>query len=330
MIRSISQKNYSGRQVLTVLTVMALSISVFTHAVDIPNLFQSGDTARAADVNQNFQVIADAIEALELDLATERSQREALEERIEDLESQSNVSNPLFDFVRIEDGELEGMRGPHIVFEGANVHIRSGSDFTDDDISSGQEPLGLGNLIIGYNESPQNLTDGERGGSHNLVLGERNRYSSVAGIVAGSDNEISAPSAMTVGGQFNRATGSFAVILGGGGATANLENVASGSYATITAGFRNVASGNQSSVSGGSNHRASGFLTSITGGTSNQAIGAGSTVSGGAGNIANGANSAISGGQGGRTEGVSSAISGGLDQTVNNNFDWRACNVTCN
>ncbi len=330
MIRSISQKSFSGRQVLTVLTVMALSITVLTQAVDIPNLFQAGDTARADDVNQNFQVIADAIEALELDLATERSQREALEERIEDLESQSNESNPLFDFVRIEEGDLEGVAGPHIVFEGANIHIRSGSDFTDDDISSGQEPLGLGNLIIGYNEAPQDLSAGERSGSHNLVLGELNRFSSVSGIVAGKNNEITAPSAMTLGGQFNRATGDFAAILGGGGATPNLTNVASGNYATISGGFRNVASGSQASVTGGSNNQAADFLSSVTGGTSNVANGTGATVSGGAGNIASGSNSAISGGQNGRAEGGASAISGGLDQTVNSNFDWRACDVTCN
>ena len=59
---------------------------------------------------------------------------------------------------------------------------------------------GLGNLIIGYNAIGNNNGD-TRTGSHNLVLGDHNNYSSYGGLVAGEDNIISSRYASVSSGQ---------------------------------------------------------------------------------------------------------------------------------
>ncbi len=68
-----------------------------------------------------------------------------------------------------------------------NFQVVSGNDTeTTDGVING-----TGNIIIGYNEG----TSEERTGSHNLVIGTDHSFSSYGGIVAGTDNEIAAPSA---------------------------------------------------------------------------------------------------------------------------------------
>jgi hypothetical protein len=88
-------------------------------------------------------------------------------------------------------------------FTGCNLYIQNGLGATNgepnhpDDLDS---PVvnGLGNLIIGYNVGGHNNGD-VRTGSHNLILGDQNNYSSFGGIVAGSSNAISAPYASVSG-----------------------------------------------------------------------------------------------------------------------------------
>jgi hypothetical protein len=100
----------------------------------------------------------------------------------------SNRALLLGQFVNVDFSLEKGVRAPNIIFSGANIHIESGSGATDDHGS----PTGLGNLIIGYDEDPINsligdssdglpimqgpggptpLNTGDRGGSHNLVIG---------------------------------------------------------------------------------------------------------------------------------------------------------------
>jgi hypothetical protein len=69
--------------------------------------------------------------------------------------------------------------GNDVIFEGCNVHIRSGAGGTDAPVN------GLGNLIIGYNERNE-IED--RTGSHNLLVGPFHTYSSPWGVVVGLDN----------------------------------------------------------------------------------------------------------------------------------------------
>jgi len=107
-------------------------------------------------------------------------------------------------------------------FTNMNLQIVSGTNSTNGLAN------GTGNLIIGYNE--QRASGNDRSGSHMLVLGKRNNYSSYGGIVAGFWSETS--------GKFSSVTGGY-------------SNTASGDYASVSGGESNTASGNFASVSGG-------------------------------------------------------------------------------
>ena len=100
------------------------------------------------------------------------AQNEQLLTRIEELETKlANVSV----------GEINGY--PAFTLTGVNVHIVSGSGSTDGDLN------GLGNLIVGYNELQD---DNDRTGSHNIVAGSRNNYSSYGGLVVGDGHVFGA------------------------------------------------------------------------------------------------------------------------------------------
>jgi hypothetical protein len=164
--------------------------------------------------------------------------------------------------------------GTEVFFDGCNVHIRSGGGSTDAPVN------GLGNLIVGYNE----IQYGEifRTGSHNLVVGRNNSYTSYGGFVAGELNAVSAPAASVSGGFQNSATGMYSSVSGGG------ENVASNDRSVVSGGTFNHATGSGATVSGGGFNTASAIYSSVSGGYTNQASGTAATVSGGAGRTATG------------------------------------------
>lgn len=134
--------------------------------------------------------------------------------------------------------------GDTIRISGANLQIVSGVGTTDGEIN------GLGNLIIGYNEerTPDNGGN-DRSGSHMLVLGTEQNYTSFGGIVAGKQNTTS---------------GTFSSILGGSEMTLHSDASAS----VIVGGFENELRGDFSAILGGSNHRlgASAAFATIFGG----------------------------------------------------------------
>ena len=155
---------------------------------------------------------------------------------------------------------------PTAVFRGVNVQIVNGTGET-------QTVNGTGNLIVGYNRPNTNgfacslgvtesatvcLANGgvwaqsHKGGSHNIVGGDFNNYSSWGGLVFGQENALSAPYASVLGGARNRAAGSFASIVGG------TYNTASGIYSSVSAGSANHASGSFAAVAGGMRRIASG------------------------------------------------------------------------
>src|SRR5215471_10643777 len=71
--------------------------------------------------------------------------------------------------------------GPNeVVITGANLRIVNG-------LGSTGTMNGLGNLIVGYNEL-QPLLPNVRTGSHNVVVGSRNNFSSFGGLVVGDRN----------------------------------------------------------------------------------------------------------------------------------------------
>lgn len=136
-------------------------------------------------------------------------------------------------YVTIETNPINGVPGPHILITGANVHVRSGSGATDDRLSVGGSLTGRGNLIIGYNEP--NATGPVRTGSHNLVGGSFNAFSSTGGLVFGLRNTLSGPYAAILSGEANTASGTNASVLGG-----NL-NAAIGLRSTVYGGLSNRA-----------------------------------------------------------------------------------------
>ncbi len=202
-----------------------------------------------------------------------------------------------------------------IRFSGVNVQIVSGSGNTGEPIN------GRGNLIVGYNELRG--TGDDRTGSHNIVVGSYQNYSSYGGLVAGYYNEISGPYASVSGG-FNNIASYYHASVSGGAA-----NTASGFLASVSGGLNNQAIGWYSFVGGGGSanpawgNYAVADYSAILGGADNTAgdpnrvdttIGQWSTVSGGRDNIASGDYASVSGGGGGSATGVDDWVAGGLWQ----------------
>ena len=98
-------------------------------------------------------------------------------------------------------------------FSGCNLFVNDGGGATYAIVQNGSGE-GLGNLVIGYNELGKPIGD-VRTGSHNLVLGALNNYSSYGGIIAGSNNAISGAYAVVSGGNNNTASGGAASVSGG-------------------------------------------------------------------------------------------------------------------
>ena len=154
---------------------------------------------------------------LKADLATANNQLLDLAGRLKTLETSggtgggtSPVLTELAKYVTVNPGAVNGLKGPHVIFHHANVHVQSGSGTTAD--ATG--PTGLGNLIVGYNEMPV-MSGGSRVGSHNLVVGPSHSFASKGGAVFGTDNLISGQYATILGGHQNASTGQASSVLGG-------------------------------------------------------------------------------------------------------------------
>jgi hypothetical protein len=225
------------------------------------------------------------LKSLAAQVATLMQTVQTLTQNVQTLQSQlasANAQNAfaLGQFVTVDTKDtINGLKPPHIIFSGGNLHVRSGSGESVD-------ATGLGNLVVGYDSdagcganNPATI-DADRGGSHNLVLGDCNRYTSSRGLVAGFDNKIAREDA------------------------------------TITGGDNNEASGTSAHISGGNANFATGDDASVSGGSSNQANGADSSVTGGVGNVVNGTSSSIAGGNGNKVTGKESFIGGGENQTI--------------
>ena len=169
--------------------------------------------------------------------------------------------------ILVPDPETPAIEYDTLVFEGMNVQIVNGSE------STGGTPDGVGNLIIGYNEGrtpyecPGSFDCDRRTGSHNLIVGYGNNYTSHGGMVVGFYNEISGNYTSVSGGDANTASGSYSSVSGG-----SLNN-ASGDSASVSGGKRNNASGDSASVSGGYENIASGNYASVSGGSDRTAGG---------------------------------------------------------
>jgi hypothetical protein len=241
-----------------------------------------------------------------------------------------------------------------VQFSGVNVQVVDGAGKT-------ATVNGTGNLVVGYDEDNEGpLEEGVRQpapkqtGSHNLVLGEEQEFTSYGGIVGGSHNVISGPfasvlggccntasggSGVVVAGFFNHATGADASVLGGSGGVASgsaaavaggADNHATTNDASVAGGELNEATAESAAVAGGRENSAGGHDAAVTGGLLNQAKGTYSSVTGGTGNKALSEGAVITGGSHnhiekfGTIEPVYSVISGGKENDIFNGFgyDW--------
>lgn len=161
------------------------------------------------------------LEELKLEVANLKNQVKTLTDRLNNGAGSTPTTPPpapptnpvltdLAKYVKIDPGVVNGVKGPHVIFSGVNLHVESGSGTT----AEGGAPTGLGNLIVGYNEMPM-PTGGSRIGSHNLVVGPSHAFTSTGGAVFGDNNLISGQSATILGGNHNSATGPNSSILGG-------------------------------------------------------------------------------------------------------------------
>jgi hypothetical protein len=203
------------------------------------------------------------ISALQATVSSLQSQVQALQAQVQALQSAMQTAQALAQYVHVQTGAVNGLAGPHVIFEGANVHIRSGSGATNDN----GVPTGLGNLVIGYNEPLVFPNPGYRGGAHNLVVGREHTYTSTGGVVGGYRNYVGAEAATVTGGTGNVVFGQYAVVGGGE------SNEVDGYAASITGGTANLADGPHATVSGGSQNTASGESSAVSGGRSHFALG---------------------------------------------------------
>jgi hypothetical protein len=200
--------------------------------------------------------------------------------------------------------EEKGVGGkPTIQLSGVNLQILNGEGKTT-------SVNGAGNLVIGYDESP-----GTQSGSHDLVLGQGQTFTSYAGILAGKNNMISAPFASITGGSSNTASGENASISGG------LANTASGVVSSVSGGGLNNATFREASVSGGYRNEASGENASVTGGEGNKATAVLASISGGFENTASATDSWVGGGRENKAEALFSSVFGGKGNKATKEYE---------
>jgi hypothetical protein len=168
--------------------------------------------AKVASLENSVAALLSADTTLLTSLQAAQTQIQTMQAQITALESRpaggSGGIPDLEKYVSINPNTLNGVQGPHLIFKGVNVHVQSGSGTTVD-------TTGLGNLIVGYNEAVQNGTGLNRLGSHNLVGGQMNAFSSSGGLVFGSNNTLAGRYAAILGGEQNNATGWYSTVYGG-------------------------------------------------------------------------------------------------------------------
>lgn len=234
-------------------SALLLAIGSEAQAVELPHTFQAGSSAVAAEVNANFSALATAITTLQEEIATlntaladSQVQVTALEDEVTTLntalgESQAQVTaleqqlTAAENFLSLKD-YVSLVPDPYISnehtvrFSSVNVQIVNGT-------YSQHTVNGLGNLIVGYNESRHSGAnvcsigqwDNELGclggggvwaqnhksGSHNIVGGHANAYSSYGGFVLGKNNAINFELSSVSGGEENISSGEGSSVLGG-------------------------------------------------------------------------------------------------------------------
>lgn len=189
-------------------------------------------------------------------------------------------------------------QGQNLYFDSVNLNVRNGLGRTD-------TINGLGNLVVGYNALRGDTSD-HRTGSHTLVVGDNQSYTSYGGFVAGQHNAVKGNYSSVGGGYGGIASGAYASIGGG------YINAASGAYSFIGGGGMNSVLGSATSISGGSRNTVAAVVyASIAGGVSNYVSGNYGSIAGGNTDTASGAYATVGGGYKNKASGQSATVSGG-------------------
>jgi len=175
--------------------------------------------AKVASLESSVAALLSADSTLLTNLQAAQTQIQTMQAQIAALEARPAGGGGgvpgLEKYLFIETGDKNNLAGPHIVFRGVNVHVQNGQNST-------VVKNGLGNLIIGYDESPSGGMGVNRTGSHNLVGGQFNAFSSWGGLVLGSNNALHGQFSAILGGQNNTVNSSawYSTIYGATGNTA--------------------------------------------------------------------------------------------------------------
>src|SRR2546430_1871826 len=121
------------------LAVVAIALGMFVRSASAQII---GGTPEIAALQAGVSALQDQVAALQSQMAPLQNDRVTHHDAVMDLAP----------YVSVDPHPINGVAGPHVIFTGVNVHIRSGSGATEDDTTN------LGNLIVGYNE-PRGGTD---------------------------------------------------------------------------------------------------------------------------------------------------------------------------
>lgn len=219
------------------------------------------DTARTASHLVGTDSVAltnalDQIAALALKVRTDSAQLRGARDSIALLSAAlSGMDNRLAALERVLHNVTRSLDGANLYFDSVNVVVRNGTGST-------ATTNGVGNLVVGYNESRGASWEGTdvRTGSHMVVVGTKLNYSSYGGIVAGNTNTTNGAHSSVIAGALNVADGSNSSI------TAGIWNRTVGNASAVNGGRNNVATAEMSAVHGGGDNETSGYAASILGG----------------------------------------------------------------
>ena len=229
-------------------------------AEDLIELFIYFDNPLGFQISDDDMSLPNILEQLAELLVAQQEQIASLEGQLQAQEQAIASLAPLLSLVPVAERSSFGQDTWNL--SGLNVRLDNGAGTTYGASN------GLGNLILGYNESEGGHRDAEgnymegevRVGSHNLVVGAGHTYGSNGSFLGGYNNALFGQGSAVLSGQASLVTGMWSAILGG------LDNRATATNTCISGGHSNTASGDRASVSGGLLNTSAGIATSILGG----------------------------------------------------------------
>lgn len=238
-----------------------------------------------AQFGQEFQpgpLLIDGVDLISV-IQMMQTQITALQAQVATLESSSVPG--LASYMSVDDSAHT------VLINGANLQVVNG-------LGTDLSQNGLGNIIGGYNTPVNDSELLQRTGSHNIIVGQGQRYtgncnliggqdnlaSGTWGIVLGSQNDLSGIRNVMIGGSNNEANGAVNLVLGGSGndidgehnvVLGGLGNSADGDFNVAVGGENNVAnlSSARNVILGGYDNRTVSTFNSVVLGGDNNTIG---------------------------------------------------------